>query len=787
MRDPDVQGERSQLVPEAPPPAPGDTAGALTSEPASEATPVAAVPSIPPPSQRLSAPRMDLDKLPDVGVGIRVKLIGLTVAAIVGIVVVLASYFVTRQIGELRVARRDRADVYAELARHQLRSSIAFSDAETAREVLAAITKDPRVDGIAVYTEKGALLHREGKLSDLALASRLGFRGQPRSFYLPGRVLSVAPVVSLEGPKGTVVLELSMRSVLEARDALVRAALFVGAFAVLLGALASWLIARSLSMRVERIASAAAKMAEGDLEQCVDSNGPNDEIGVLGHGFNAMAKKLRELIAHVQRAAREESARLERLVNQRTAELDRKNKDLRLVLDNVEQGFVTVDRAAVVSGEYSRVIQDWLGKPSASETLWAMLERSVKGSAERFGVAWDEVVGGVMPLEVTLDQMPRRVVLDGRHLSFEYKPLGGEDFDKLMVVITDVTATVARERSEQEERDILNLSSRLLNDRDGFLEFFAETQTLVQRVRGNKTDLRLLKRDLHTLKGNSGIFGLLGIAHECHELESRLETRDAATLDRSELERQWDGLCEKLGQLFGEGQHATLQVDEIQYATLLDAIRSGVEPQRLEQMIRVWRLDPVCMRLERLSEQLAATANRLGKGPIHVSVTSPPLYVAREELAEFWSVFAHVIRNAAAHGLETREERVGAGKSEVAEFELSAKVEGGRLYIELADTGPGIDWEAVRSLARERGLPHRTEMDLTNALFEDGISTQSYVTDVSGRGVGLSAVRAVCERQKGQIELKSERGKGTRFTFSWPTSQFESLTDIDVGQLDAAE
>jgi two-component system chemotaxis sensor kinase CheA len=786
MRDSDLQGERLPLAPEPPPPPPRDTAG-VASEPVLEPPPVAVVPSTPPTGERFSAPRMDIEKLPEIGVGIRVKLIGLTVAVIVGIVVVLASYFATRQIGELRVARRDRAEVYAELARDQLRSSIAFSDAETAREVLAAITKDPRVAGIALYTEKGALLHREGKLSDLAHASRLGFRGHARTFYLPGRVLSVAPVTSLEGPKGTVVLELSMRSVLEARDALVRAALLVGTLAVLLGALAAWLIARSLSMRVERIANAAARMAEGELEQSVEIKGPNDEIGVLGHGFNAMAKKLRELIAHVQRTAREESARLERLVNQRTAELDRKNRDLRLVLDNVEQGFVTIDRSAVVTGEYSRAIEHWFGRPAAGETLWAVLERRVKGSADRFGVGWDEVVEGFMPLEVTLDQLPRRCVLDGRHLSFEYKPLGGEDFDKLMVVISDVTATVERERSEQEERDILNLSSRLLNDRDGFLEFFAETQNLVQRVRSNKTDLRLLKRDIHTLKGNAGIFGLNGIAHECHELESRLETRDAATLDRSELERQWDGLCEKLGQLFGEGQHATLQVDEVQYAALLDAVRTGVDPQRLEQMIRVWRLDPVCLRLERLSEQLAATANRLGKGPIHVSVSAPPLYLAREELAEFWSVFAHVIRNAAAHGLETREERTRAGKPELAEFELSAKIEGGRLHIELADTGPGIDWEAVRRLARERGLPHLTEADLTNALFEDGISTQSNVTDVSGRGVGLSAVRAVCERQNGQIQVASERCKGTRFTFSWPTSQFESLTDIDVGRLDAAE
>jgi two-component system chemotaxis sensor kinase CheA len=795
MRDPEITGgEPSSLAPLQPPPEGSAVpSGSEPSAPdaASEAGNTApvrvATPSAAPRSVRPSAPRMHFEGLPPVGVGIRVKLIALTVSVIVGIVVVLASYFVTHQIDDLRVARRDRAEVYGELAAHQLRSSVAFNDEETAREVLTAVKRDPRVEGIAVYTEKGALLHREGTLSELAHAARGGLRGERRTFYLPGRVLAIAPVKSLEGPKGTVVLELSMRSVLEARDALVRAAFLVGALAVGLGALAAWLIARSLSHRVEVIAGAASAMAQGDLSQVVDVSGPNDEIGVLGHGFNAMSKKLRELFEHVQRTAREESARLERLVNQRTAELDRKNKDLRLVLDNVEQGFVTVDRAAHVTGEYSRAIESWLGPLSPSETLWDALERSVPGSVDRFGLGWEEVVAAILPLEVTLDQMPRRVVIGERHLSFEYKPLGGEDFDKLMVVITDVTATVARERSEREERDVLSLSSRLINDRDGFLEFYAETQNLVQRVRTNTKDLRTLKRDLHTLKGNTAIFGLLGISAECHELESRLELRDPETLDRSELTRQWDALCEKLTSLFGDGQHTSLQIDEAQYGALVDAIRDGESGEVLERMVRAWRLDPVRGRLERLSAQLAATAERIGKGPVHVTVDAPALYVAREELAEFWSVFAHVIRNAAAHGLETPEVRRSLGKPEVAEFELSARLDQRRLFIEIADTGPGIDWESLRAIAKERGLPHATDADLTNALFVDGVSTQSYVTDVSGRGVGLSAVRAVCERQKGQIGVVSTPGKGTRFTFSWPVSAFDSLIDLGAESRHAAE
>src|SRR6188472_3392722 len=102
------------------------------------------------------------------GVRIRVKLIGVMVAMSLAIVVPLTTYFPARQIDELRTATHDRAKVYADLASRQLRSAVAFDDRETAREVLAAIAKDPRILGIAVYTARGQALDSEGNPSDVS-------------------------------------------------------------------------------------------------------------------------------------------------------------------------------------------------------------------------------------------------------------------------------------------------------------------------------------------------------------------------------------------------------------------------------------------------------------------------------------------------------------------------------------------------------------------------------------------------------------------------------------------
>jgi len=730
---------------------------------------------------------MGVEPLPEVGFGIRRKLIALMVGTIVGIVVVLASYFATKQISELRAGQRGRAEVYAALAGQQLESAIAFSDEETAREVLAAIANDPHIIGVALYTDRGMLLHREGTPSDLSHASRWGLGGRMRAFYLPGRVLAVAPVQSLEGPRGTVVLEVSTRSVLEARRRLMRAAVVVGFTATMLGMLAAWLIANSIATRIERIASVASAMAGGDLLQTVDVRGPSDEIGVLARGFNTMTKAMRDLIDHVQRTAREEGTRLEHLVAERTAELDRKNRSLRLVLDNVEQGFVTVDRDGLVSGEYSRVIEKWLGESLAGQMLWARLDDRMPDMLECFQGAWSQVVSGFLPLEVTLDQMPTRVLLDERYLSFEYKPLGEDDFEKLIVVISDVTVSLARERKEQEERDIISVSSRLLRDRNGFVEFFTEAQNLVERVHDNRSDVIGLKRDLHTLKGVSAIYGVRGISQICHDLESTLEISDPAALDRSELVRRWGYLREKFEQFFQGRRSPSIEVDELEYEAVMEAIRQRAEHSAIGRVLGAWRLEPLRLRLERVGEQLSATAQRLGKGEVHVSTHAPHLYIAREELTDFWTAFSHVVRNAVSHGIERPETRRREGKSDVAHFDLCAHLEQGRLSIEIADTGPGIDWEVVRSLAKARGLAYATVVDLHDALFTDGFSTASETTDAAGRGVGLSVVRAVCERTGGTIEVSTERGKGTRFRFSWPATQFQSLTLLDVDVRQAAE
>ncbi len=134
----------------------------------------------------------------------------------------------------------------------------------------------------------------------------------------------------------------------------------------------------------------------------------------------------------------------------------------------------------------------------------------------------------------------------------------------------------------------------------------------------------------------------------------------------------------------------------------------------------------------------------------------------------------HLVKNAVVHGVETESVRLAAGKPATGTVSVSARQQGNRVVIDVADDGGGIDVEAVKSKAVERGLltaEAAAEMTTDAALkliFLPGLSTAAEVTTDAGRGVGMEAVATNIERLKGEVTIHSELGRGTRFTLSLP-------------------
>jgi two-component system chemotaxis sensor kinase CheA len=134
-----------------------------------------------------------------------------------------------------------------------------------------------------------------------------------------------------------------------------------------------------------------------------------------------------------------------------------------------------------------------------------------------------------------------------------------------------------------------------------------------------------------------------------------------------------------------------------------------------------------------------------------------------------------IVRNAVAHGIEPEAERTAAGKPPAGRITVEISRRGRRIVFACRDDGRGVDLEAVRRVALQRGLigPAAKELDaeaLVRMLLRGGISTSKTVTDISGRGIGLDVVREAVERLGGEVEFRTDRGAGTSFELVIPPS-----------------
>jgi two-component system chemotaxis sensor kinase CheA len=210
---------------------------------------------------------------------------------------------------------------------------------------------------------------------------------------------------------------------------------------------------------------------------------------------------------------------------------------------------------------------------------------------------------------------------------------------------------------------------------------------------------------------------------------------------------------------------------------LLDAVRQRVAPDQLESLVRSLSDEPTASRLNRAREMLRDACVKLGKTAPEVSVEHNDLRVPPGRWGEFALILPLILSNAADHGLESDAARLALGKTIPARIRLSTSVAAGQVLVEVSDDGCGIDWERVRLLAKERGLAHDKQEDLERALFSEGFSLKTTISESSGRGVGLSAVREVLERLGGKIELETVPGRGTTWRFRYPIGKRDEAID----------
>ena len=303
---------------------------------------------------------------------------------------------------------------------------------------------------------------------------------------------------------------------------------------------------------------------------------------------------------------------------------------------------------------------------------------------------------------------------------------------------------------------------------------------------------------MHTIKGNARTYNLQHLTNVVHETERsyhELREPDAdRSWDQEHLMRELTRVREAIesyakineqslgrkskGQLSGAGnagRYVMVDKDDIQRTlSLLDQTHAG-ELHDLQAMrdalrgrLRALGSQSVCDALSGVLDSLPSLANELGKPAPAVRIDDNGYRLRGDAGSTLSNVFMHLLRNSLDHGIETAEARSAQNKTPAGTIDIEVGVDSGALQITLSDDGRGLALERIRGIALERGWigadDTLSDDAIAEFIFRAGFSTAETVTEVSGRGVGMDAVRDFLRRENGSIELRfTDDHKGAAF------------------------
>jgi len=512
-----------------------------------------------------------------------------------------------------------------------------------------------------------------------------------------------------------------------------------------------------------------------------------DEIGQSLIAFNAMIEKIQES---------------SELVKQKTA-------DIQAMLHYIHQGILTVTQGNQVHPEFSAYLETILetNDIAGRSLLELVFSNSNCGTdmLSQIDAACSACIGeDVMNFEFNEHLLAHEIekkMPDGRVkiIELSWSPITDESGTtvRLMLCLWDVTElrSLAAEANEQKRElavigEILAVSQEKFQ---GFIEgsnqFIAENEQLIRAARGSEageTDpatVGLLFRNMHTIKGNARTYGLLQLTNLVHEAEQtydEMRKNPEAAWDHERLSRELSAVATavaeyarinevKLGRK-GPGRRGGVDLFLMVHkehvartlALLDDADASSVIS--LSEAVRQARNSLQLIGTEKIADVVAGVldslpslAKELGKMPPENSVQDNGIVIKTQIVDMLKNVCMHLYRNAMDHGIESADVRIAQGKPAAGTIALELAIVDHQLELKLRDDGRGLAIEKLKKKALENNLISEDQPlspeSIAQLLFLPGFSTAEHVTEVSGRGVGMDAVKGFVEREGGTIGI----------------------------------
>jgi chemosensory pili system protein ChpA (sensor histidine kinase/response regulator) len=485
-------------------------------------------------------------------------------------------------------------------------------------------------------------------------------------------------------------------------------------------------------------------------------------------------------------------------------------KDQRKIKDDVDRDLLPIflEEARELVPAISDGLRRWKANPSDAEPAIDLRRHlhTLKGGARMTGLMRLGELAHVLetrvvdmgaqarPAEKEFEEAEDRI--DRFSVALE-RLSRGEDLQDLVPVEVPVSAVFEQQKDKPTPLAVIAAAAETMAQQQGLPPELREVRAALLRVNADLVDqfvneagelsiarsriegeMAAFRRALSDLAENVSRMRVqlreIEIASE-GQMQSRLKEQEehGATFDPLEFDRftrmqeLTRFLAESLGDVITLQQGLQKNIDETELAILQQA-RLNRELQQGLMGVRLVPLGNLADRFYRVVRQTAKDVNKKA----NLELKGIRVELDRSVLEKITAPFEHLLRNAVAHGIETPQERIAAGKPEIGEILIDAVQRGNEVVLTVADDGRGLDLAGIRERAVEMGMMEPGDElpgeALAQFIFWPGFTTAREITQVAGRGVGMDIVKSEITSLGGRVELSTQPGRGTTFTISLP-------------------
>ena len=508
--------------------------------------------------------------------------------------------------------------------------------------------------------------------------------------------------------------------------------------------------------------------------------------------FGSMAKSLNENIivsAKLHEEIYELNTNLEKKIEEKT-------KKVKALLDNADQGFLSFGMDLIIDKEYSSVCKKIFKKDVGDSYIVDLLYSKNSSKKEFFAQTLKSLLNESNELKVKtiISLLQSEFIINKKAINIQYKII---DDNKFMLILTDITAKKLLEKKINRERNILKMIVAVVSDSEEFFELISDFEKFITThhslVQNDKTPLHNateLYRTIHTFKGLFSQKEMSNIVSNLHKIETsfseailnqactneNLQTILADNDFANWVDKDIDIIKDILGdELFN--QRGKIVVKEEIISQIEDKIIQIAKKHSQSNDIKSVADDIKNLKSKTFSSMFSSYSKLVDSLSVKLEKSIYPLKVivdkdlkANDKIKPFVKSLIHVFRNSVDHGIEPMDIREESGKDEIGTITCTIKQENSNFHITIADDGAGIDIEKIKqkALLLNMDVDNFTDTEIEALIFNDQFSTKDEVSTISGRGIGMAAVKNEIEKLGGVIKINSQKNIGTTFEFVVP-------------------